>query len=1223
MSDEEDSMSEGFSASEEEWQPNKEKRGGETSDDDDSDFEDTPKPGIVAPTAAGVSKKRAEPKVRSAAKLASSKKRKTPGQSLRAKLYNKYRPPPKTLSPPSHVGNSPSTSNLTRSHPKNVKTPNESNAKREDNENDGSSSDGSIYNYLVNPNEIDLQSSFFNKKQNSEIRKSSSPTPVFNCNAGLGDLTDSESDLDDEDKNEKEFFNFQNILKNLNSLENAEETKAKMDDAKEIATDERSVNNIDAMDVYSVLALGEKQKKQQVHNDGEDEDDEDDDADAENGQKHPQAPSKLNKTKSTRVKRHTRTRPVSTVAADSDDSDWEEVAGQDHPNLLADTSGTTSNLTQQTGNLEIHIELPSRHCGEKKKTRQDLENALKRKLNRDRKDRQLLMHKASLLCRFGRCYFYNRLLNDNGLLQAALKLLPNQNAYPPQKGTEIKYYQSLMTWFKTGIKLVSQNLYPEKTDVTKAKVRTDLLQQLENKEALCKQDMIFMFVALLRGMGIQCRLIFNIQPLPLRPPKSDLLPIKLVQNDKKPDKTPDSKDNLQSKDVKDASSKANVDSKSSKSEPKKGTQKEMKAKAKETSQNMVKVLKGDPEDETNFVLNSEEKESDILKDSTQNKSTATTNESSQEKPRLIRLRQKRVQQEEGETKFVLNSEKNESEILKDSTKSKPPATTSDSSQEKPRLVRLRQTRVQQTELNSQPKRKKSKDSSSYPDVLGKENSHENKKKIAEDASGSNVESSNLLKVRDTRSRSRSRSKSPNVPLISPTFLQTERYKEKLGIMDETTKATTQRLKAKNTIQNKVKISPTFLTEPKTSLTTGRVLRSRIKNDENNQIPQLDGTDDNNASESTNVKTDKHMGKKRPNLLNLRAHKKSKDSDEDFEPSPPKKIKTRKAHKKLKDSDEDFEPSPTEKIKTAPKLAKKDRRVLSTDEDDKLNKSAEKRKSSTTDIWVEVWCDLEEQWMCVDIFKGKIHCVETIVSSASSNLAYVFAFQNDLTIKDVTARYCSHWADVVRKSRVEKQWLDVAIASYLAKRTKRDIKEDQELRHIHEKKPMPKSICDYKNHPFYALERHLLKFEAIYPPNAPVLEIFGYWQTQDYDPPTAENGLVPRNAYGNVDLFKPSMLPKKTVQLRLNGLNRICRKLGIDCANATVGFDFHQGACHPLYDGFVVCEEFAETVTAAWHQEQAELARKEQEKYEARVYNNWKKLIRGLQIRERIKLKYNF
>lgn len=46
-----------------------------------------------------------------------------------------------------------------------------------------------------------------------------------------------------------------------------------------------------------------------------------------------------------------------------------------------------------------------------------------------------------------------------------------------------------------------------------------------------------------------------------------------------------------------------------------------------------------------------------------------------------------------------------------------------------------------------------------------------------------------------------------------------------------------------------------------------------------------------------------------------------------------------------------------------------------------------------------------------------------------------------------------------------------------------------------------------------------------------LEIFGYWQTQPYVPPTAENGIVPRNAYGNVELFKPEMLPYGTVHLQ--------------------------------------------------------------------------------------------
>lgn len=50
-----------------------------------------------------------------------------------------------------------------------------------------------------------------------------------------------------------------------------------------------------------------------------------------------------------------------------------------------------------------------------------------------------------------------------------------------------------------------------------------------------------------------------------------------------------------------------------------------------------------------------------------------------------------------------------------------------------------------------------------------------------------------------------------------------------------------------------------------------------------------------------------------------------------------------------------------------------------------------------------------------------------------------------------------------------------------------------------------------------------------------------------------------------------------------GLNRIAKKLNIDCAPAVVGFDFHSGWSHPMFDGFVVCEEYKDTLIAAWEQ----------------------------------------
>lgn len=52
-------------------------------------------------------------------------------------------------------------------------------------------------------------------------------------------------------------------------------------------------------------------------------------------------------------------------------------------------------------------------------------------------------------------------------------------------------------------------------------------------------------------------------------------------------------------------------------------------------------------------------------------------------------------------------------------------------------------------------------------------------------------------------------------------------------------------------------------------------------------------------------------------------------------------------------------------------------------------------------------------------------------------------------------------------------------------------------------------------------------------------------------------------------------------LSVPGLNRIAKKLNIDCAPAMTGFDFNGGWTHPVFEGFVVCKEFEEIIKEAW------------------------------------------
>lgn len=108
------------------------------------------------------------------------------------------------------------------------------------------------------------------------------------------------------------------------------------------------------------------------------------------------------------------------------------------------------------------------------------------------------------------------------------------------------------------------------------------------------------------------------------------------------------------------------------------------------------------------------------------------------------------------------------------------------------------------------------------------------------------------------------------------------------------------------------------------------------------------------------------------------------------------------------------------------------------------------------------------------------------SAASKPITYALAWNNDCTIRDVSARYCTHWNTVTRRQRIDADWLAVALRAYQPTPTIRTRTEDLELERLHCQEPLPTTVGEFKNHPLYALQRHLLKFEGLYPPDAPAL-----------------------------------------------------------------------------------------------------------------------------------------
>lgn len=271
------------------------------------------------------------------------------------------------------------------------------------------------------------------------------------------------------------------------------------------------------------------------------------------------------------------------------------------------------------------------------------------------------------------------------------------------------------------------------------------------------------------------------------------------------------------------------------------------------------------------------------------------------------------------------------------------------------------------------------------------------------------------------------------------------------------------------------------------------------------------------------------------------------------------------------------------------------------------------------FWVEVLDDAHQKWLPVDPLVtetiARPRSFEPPASDRENSLSYVIAFEEEGSVRDVTRRYTKAYNAKTRKNRVDsteggiKWWRRTMRAYSRGWRSDLDQIEDTELAANEAKEPMPKNVADFKDHPYYALERHLKRNEVLVstheigkvaagrdPSNPGQKKLEGIYrrkdvktvksadawyrlgrevkmgeqpvktvaakgkledenlgddvnmderagtnlytesQTELYEAPPVVNGRVPRNSYGNLDIFVPSMVPKGGVHLPCEWLN---------------------------------------------------------------------------------------
>ncbi|KAF6230860.1 hypothetical protein HO173_010976 [Letharia columbiana] len=358
-----------------------------------------------------------------------------------------------------------------------------------------------------------------------------------------------------------------------------------------------------------------------------------------------------------------------------------------------------------------------------------------------------------------------------------------------------------------------------------------------------------------------------------------------------------------------------------------------------------------------------------------------------------------------------------------------------------------------------------------------------------------------------------------------------------------------------------------------------------------------------------------------------------------------------------------------------------------------------RESKYPVYWVEAFNEAVQKWVPIDPLVTKTIAkpskFEPPAGDPGNNMSYVIAFEDDGSARDVTRRYAKAYNAKTRRERVEvtrdgeKWWRRVMRLYRRSHDMDRDQVEDAELTAKEAAEPMPRNVQDFKDHPYYALERHLKRHEVIHPKrevgkvgagrpgttNAlepiyrrrdvyqlksadkwyrmgreikhgeqplkrvavrrtkdstldpadmemadddnPGTALYAPHQTLLYVAPPVGNGQIPKNLYGNLDVYVPSMVPPGGTHIPHPETARAARIIGIDYADAVTGFSFKGRHGTAVTRGAVVAAEYREAVEEVIEAFEDERAQAEEERRSLTALKMWKRFLAGLRIRERI------
>lgn len=224
--------------------------------------------------------------------------------------------------------------------------------------------------------------------------------------------------------------------------------------------------------------------------------------------------------------------------------------------------------------------------------------------------------------------------------------------------------------------------------------------------------------------------------------------------------------------------------------------------------------------------------------------------------------------------------------------------------------------------------------------------------------------------------------------------------------------------------------------------------------------------------------------------------------------------------------------------------------------------------------------------------------------------------------------------------------------------------------------VPTTLSALRNHPLYVIERHLKRYEVVYP-RGPVLghvgpdkepvflrshvrllhtrerwiremrrvkddaepitnvksrtkrdsdeqalaDLFGEWQTEPLVIPPCVNGQVPKNERGNVDLWTPAHLPRGAVHVAQGYSAAAAKKLGFDYAPCMTGFDIRGGRSIPHIEGIVTAAENEEAIREAATAIETRMKELADARARQDALARWRDVLKRLRAKLKVEKKY--